>query len=212
MGCSLEQSVCSQQLPPHPISSAPLSAWLAGPVAWCPPRARQQRPPVRSPVSSLVSVGDGGGGVSALDLRGFPVASETDSLSPAQDKPHEIPDQPLPSPGRSFYFHENTRVPWTTSRDKKVEVKSFSRVQLSVTPWTVAHQAPPSLGFSRQEYWSGLPFRSPGDLPNPGIEPRSPAPRADTSPSESPGKPTSGGGKYFLDDSVSQVRLVCLRA
>ena len=44
-----------------------------------------------------------------------------------------------------------------------------------VTPWTVAHQAPLFMGFSRQEYWSGLPFPSPGDLPNPGIEPISPA-------------------------------------
>ena len=51
----------------------------------------------------------------------------------------------------------------------------FSRVWLFVTPWTVAHQAPLSLGFSRQEYWSGLPFPSPGDLSDPGIEPRSPA-------------------------------------
>ena len=55
------------------------------------------------------------------------------------------------------------------------EVKSLSRVQLSATPWTVAHQAPPSMGFSRQEYWSGLPFPSPGDLPDAGIEPGSPA-------------------------------------
>ena len=50
-----------------------------------------------------------------------------------------------------------------------------SRVQFSVTLWTVAHQAPPSRGFSRQEYWSGLPFPPPGDLPNPGIEPASPS-------------------------------------
>ena len=55
------------------------------------------------------------------------------------------------------------------------EVKSLSRVRLFVTPWTVAYQAPPSLGFSRQEYWSGLPFVSPGDLPDPGIESSSPA-------------------------------------
>ena len=48
------------------------------------------------------------------------------------------------------------------------EVKLLSPVRLFVTPWTVAYQAPPSLGFSRQEYWSGLPFPSPGDLPNPG--------------------------------------------
>ena len=55
------------------------------------------------------------------------------------------------------------------------EVKSLSRVQLFATPRTVAYQAPPSVEFSRQEYWSGLPFPSPGDLPDPGIEPRSPA-------------------------------------
>ena len=58
-----------------------------------------------------------------------------------------------------------------------------------VTPWTVAHQASLSMGFSRQEYCSGLPFPSPGDLPNPGIEPRSPALQADALPSEPPGKP-----------------------
>ena len=54
------------------------------------------------------------------------------------------------------------------------EVKLLSRVQLFETLWTVAYQAPPSMGFSRQEYWSGLPFPSPGDLPDPGIEPTSP--------------------------------------
>ena len=51
----------------------------------------------------------------------------------------------------------------------------LSHVQLFVTPWTVAHQVPLSMEFSRQDYWSGLPFPSPGDLPNPGIEPASPA-------------------------------------
>ena len=51
----------------------------------------------------------------------------------------------------------------------------FSRVQLFVTLWTVAHQAPLSLGFSRQEYWSGLPYPPPGNLPDSGIEPMSPA-------------------------------------
>ena len=55
----------------------------------------------------------------------------------------------------------------------KVKVKSLSHVQLSWTPWTVACQAPAFMGFSRQEYWSGLPFPSPGDLPNPGIQPGS---------------------------------------
>ena len=69
----------------------------------------------------------------------------------------------------------------------KVKVKSLSRVLLFAAPWTVAYQAPPSMGFSRQEYWGGLPFPSPGDLPDPGIEPRSPALQADTLPSEPPG-------------------------
>ena len=50
-----------------------------------------------------------------------------------------------------------------------LKVKSLSRVRLFVTLWTVAHQAPPPMGFSRQEYWSGLPFPSPGDLPDPGM-------------------------------------------
>ena len=67
-------------------------------------------------------------------------------------------------------------------------MKSLSRVQLFATPWTVAHQAPPSMGFSRQEYWSGLPFPSPGDLPHLGIEPGSPALWADALTSEPPGK------------------------
>ena len=57
-----------------------------------------------------------------------------------------------------------------------------------MTPWTVAHQALPSMGFSRQEYWSGLPFLSPGDLPDPGIEPGSPAFPADALTSEPPGE------------------------
>ena len=69
-------------------------------------------------------------------------------------------------------------------------MKSLSHVQLFATPWTIAHQAPPSMGFSRQEYWSGLPFPSPGDLPDPGIELRSPALQADTLNSEPPGKPS----------------------
>ena len=55
----------------------------------------------------------------------------------------------------------------------KVKVKSLSRVRLFATPWTVAYQARPSMGFSRQEYWSGLPFPPPGDLPDPGAEPAS---------------------------------------
>ena len=71
----------------------------------------------------------------------------------------------------------------------KKEGKSLSRVRLFATPWTVAYQASQSIGFSRQEYWSGLPFPSPGDLPDPGIKPGSPALQADTLPTEPPGKP-----------------------
>ena len=70
------------------------------------------------------------------------------------------------------------------------EVKSLSRVQLFATPWTVAHQAPLPMGFSRQEYWSELPFPSPGDLPDPGIKLRSPTLQADALTSEPPGKPS----------------------
>ena len=60
----------------------------------------------------------------------------------------------------------------------------------SVTPWTVACQDPLSMEFSRQEYWSVLPFPSPGDLSNPGIEPESPMLQADSLPSEPQGKPS----------------------
>ena len=74
-------------------------------------------------------------------------------------------------------------------RDVCVCVKFLSRVWLSATPWTVACQAPLSMNFFRQEYWSGLPFPSLGDLPDPGIKPRSPALQADALPSELLGKP-----------------------
>ena len=63
---------------------------------------------------------------------------------------------------------------------RKKKRKSFSCVWLFVTPWTVVHQAPLSMEFSKQEYWSGLPFLSVGDLPDPGIKPRSPSFQADS--------------------------------
>ena len=69
-----------------------------------------------------------------------------------------------------------------------MKVKLLTHVQLFATLWTVAYQASPSMGFSRQEYRSGLPFPSPGDLPDPWIKPRSPALQADTLPSEPQGK------------------------
>ena len=68
----------------------------------------------------------------------------------------------------------------------------------SATPLTVAHQAPLSKGFSRQEYWSGLPFSSPGDLPNPGVKPRSPVLQSDSLPTELSGQRTQVGWKHSL--------------
>ena len=94
--------------------------------------------------------------------------------------------------GYLFYTHDGVCMSmpvsqFTTSSPfptVKVKVNSLSRVRLFATPWTAAHQAPPSMGFSRQEYWSGLPFPSPGDVPDPGIEARSPALQADALTSE----------------------------
>ena len=82
---------------------------------------------------------------------------------------------------------EDIKKRWQEYRS---EVKSLSRVRLFTTPWTGAYGASLSTGFSRQEYWSGLPFPSPGDLPGPGIKPRSATSEADALPSEPPGKPS----------------------
>ena len=70
------------------------------------------------------------------------------------------------------------------TRGVKVKVKLLSRVGLFATRWTVAYQASPSMGSSRQKYWSGLPFPSPGDLPDPGVKPGSPTLEADALTSE----------------------------
>ena len=91
----------------------------------------------------------------------------------------------------SFFYMELPSFPRTTywrdclfsivyscllrRKKERNKVKSLSPVRLLGTPWTVVHQSPPSMGFSRQEYWNGLPFPSPRDLPDPGIEPRSPS-------------------------------------
>ena len=82
------------------------------------------------------------------------------------------------------------RYPHNTDNHKEEEVKSHNCVQLFAIPWTVAYKAPLSMEFSRQEYWSGFKFPSPGDIPDPRIEPRSPALQADVLPSEPPGNPT----------------------
>ena len=80
----------------------------------------------------------------------------------------------------------------------QVKVKSLTCVRLFVTPWTVAYLAASPMGFYRQEYWSGLPFLSPGDLLDPGIEPMSPAFQADALTSEPPGKPSLGAKLCIL--------------
>ena len=85
---------------------------------------------------------------------------------------------------------------------KRKKVKSLSRVRLFASPWTIAHQSPLSMGFSRQEYWSGLLFPSPGDLPNSGTEPESPVLQADALLSEPPGKPLKRKGPSFFCTAV----------
>ena len=97
--------------------------------------------------------------------------------------PGDLPDPRMESMSPAFqagFLHKHTSVQL---------VQSLRCVRLFATPWTVAYQASQSIGFSRQEYWSGLPFPSPGDLPDPGIEPGSPALESDALTSEPPGKP-----------------------
>ena len=111
--------------------------------------------------------------------------------------------QCLPLPPWGFLYRlKKKRVP-ATGRGRKIPLQIMrfldacthpvcvlvlSPARLFVTLWDVAHYAPLSMGFSREEYRSELPFPSPGDLPDPGIEPRSPALQADSLPSELPGK------------------------
>ena len=116
--------------------------------------------------------------------------------------PHAIPQTPLHKTGVVEQASEcvqnklnYTRLPSTRGRLHGVYFRwdrllsRISRVRLCATPWTVARQAPLSMGFSRQEYWSGLSCPPPGELPNPGIEPRSPALQTESVPAEPPGKP-----------------------
>ena len=96
------------------------------------------------------------------------------SLHSTRHETPEIRDQTLWVPG------------W---EERKAEVSVIQLCGLSAIPWTVVRPAPASMGFSRQEYWSGWPFPSPGDLPDPGSEPGSPALQVDSSLSEPPGEP-----------------------
>ena len=97
-----------------------------------------------------------------------------------------------------IYSDQNTLLPLGSllmSSPSLLKVKSFSHVQLFVTPWTIAYEAPPSMGFSRQEYQSRLLFSSPGDLPDPGIKPGSPPLQANALPSEPPEKSLNSPGQ-----------------
>ena len=89
----------------------------------------------------------------------------------------------------SFNISPSNEHPGLISTFFVVVVQSLSCVCLSATPWTAAGQAPLSMGFPRQEYWSGLPFPCPRDLPNPGVEPESPALAGGFFTAEPPGKP-----------------------
>ena len=89
-------------------------------------------------------------------------------------------------------------------REQGLCAQSLSCVRLFVTPWTVAHQTPLSMRFSRQECWSGLPCPPPGDLPHPGMEPRSPSLQADSLPSEPQGSPTVQG--IWVKSLVGELR------
>ena len=99
-----------------------------------------------------------------------------------------------------IYFNMFAMMRWKWKR------QSLSGVQLFATPRTVARQAPLSMEFSRQEYWSGFPFPSPGNLPEPGVEPRSPALKANSLPSE------YGAFKYKVRRTVKDPEWPCDRS
>ena len=90
--------------------------------------------------------------------------------------------------GFMYFMYFKERYVTAEAIVRKGKVQSLSRVRLFATPRTVAYQAPRFMGLSRHKYWSGLPFPSPGDLPNAGIEPRSPTLQANALPSEPSGK------------------------
>ena len=116
----------------------------------------------------------------ALSFTQFPMPAAWNAFKivfPSVPTWHQNTNDP-PCQSSPHSYHHSLAKAFTTQGHqtvwKKVKVKSLNRVRLFVTPWTVAYQVPPSMGFSRQEYWSGVPFPSPGDLPKPGIEAGSP--------------------------------------
>ena len=113
----------------------------------------------------------------------------------------------------SFFLHSSVKGTWSINEfliSPASLPQSLSRVQLFVNLWTVARQAPLPMEFSRQEYWSGLPFPSPGDLPHLGIKPCSSAFQADSLLSELPGKPSSVQFSYSaVSDSATPWTIAC---
>ena len=111
---------------------------------------------------------------------------------------------------RNLYAGQEATVRIGHGTTGKKKVKSLSSVRLFATLWTISYQAPPSMGFSRQEYWSWKPFPSPGYPPNPGIKPRSSALQADALYSEPPGKPWNSRLVPNRKRSMSMLYIVTL--
>ena len=121
----------------------------------------------------------------------FYVGSEIFILYSISENPPLIHERICPKVGRENRTKDRLKNKLQENRVKPNHFNCFvfSHVRLFGILWTVAHQAPLSTEFSRQDHWSGLPFPFPGDLPDPGIKPRSPALQADSLLSEPPGKP-----------------------
>ena len=122
--------------------------------------------------------------LSILDAQKFPAKwtmncmhvwkNEWMKMSPNKPLSSVMKDRSSAGPMHSYWTHASCQSPWFSpwlAIKHLLMWKSLSHVQLFATPWTVAREAPLSMGFFRQEYWSGLPCPPPGDLPNPGIEP-----------------------------------------
>ena len=181
---------CPSPTPGVHSDSRPWSQWCHPaitssviPFSSCP----QSLPASESfPMSQLVAWGGQSTGVSAL-------ASFLPKSVPLNAMPLSHPELRWEGHGKcSEFWGPSVQIGvlnlWSPGQCKvKVKVKSLSFVWLFSTPWHVACQTPPSMGFSRQEYWSGLSFPSPGDLPDPGIKPASPTLQADSLLSELPG-------------------------
>ena len=114
----------------------------------------------------------------------FPLVFSVRKLPKAIKEPPRVREQYL-----ELHRAQDSACFQNIRKGKERKVKSLSCVRLFATPWVITYQALLSMGFFRQEYWSGLPFPSPGDLPDSAIEPGSPELQADALPSELPGKP-----------------------